>query len=170
MGMRLFAHAMLSISLPSECLRIPLFVVFDRVAQTCPGDIPGISGNDVICCPIGCNQCGGDGCSTSGAKAGLGWDECCGAGVKKSGKYCDDTGEAPCIVGGPSSGAVCLCHDVDSARQIPPASRRSVLFERLRCKHRVEGADSLCVDCSCPTPVHPFQSTTFLSLRWKSGG
>ncbi|CAM9583719.1 unnamed protein product, partial [Hapterophycus canaliculatus] len=52
------------------------------------------------CCPLGCNQCGGPGCSSSGAAAGLGSDSCCGGGVKASGKYCDDTGEAPCIIGG----------------------------------------------------------------------
>ncbi|CAM9258533.1 unnamed protein product, partial [Scytosiphon promiscuus] len=80
-----------------ECLQTVPFAL--RLPQTCSNGIPGIDGNGVVCCPLGCNQCGGPGCSTSGRAAGLGSDSCCGGGVKASGKYCDDTGAAPCIIG-----------------------------------------------------------------------
>ncbi|CAN0292541.1 unnamed protein product, partial [Ectocarpus fasciculatus] len=67
---------------------------------SCKDGIEGIDGNGVVCCPLGCGQCGGTGCSTAaGADNGLASDSCCGGGVKNSGNYCDDTGVAPCIYG-----------------------------------------------------------------------
>ncbi|CBJ30068.1 FirrV-1-B30 precursor [Ectocarpus siliculosus] len=66
--------------------------------STCRDGIEGIDGR-VVCCPLECGQCGGTGCSTSGAAYGLGADSCCREPVSSSGKYCDDTGEAPCIYG-----------------------------------------------------------------------
>ncbi|CAN0354280.1 unnamed protein product, partial [Scytosiphon promiscuus] len=50
------------------------------------------------CCPLECGQCGGKGCTTAGRAYGLGSDECCGGGVKSSGKMCSKTGSAPCII------------------------------------------------------------------------
>jgi len=73
--------------------------------KTCPGSIPGISAGDTVCCPFECKQCGGRGCASSGSAAGLGWEECCGSGVKESDIYCDESGKAPCIIGSrPPSG------------------------------------------------------------------
>ncbi|CAN0369326.1 unnamed protein product [Ectocarpus sp. 6 AP-2014] len=66
---------------------------------TCSNGLEGIDGNGVVCCPLECNQCGGTGCTTSGSAADLGWESCCGGGVKASDVYCDETNEAPCIIG-----------------------------------------------------------------------
>ncbi|CAM9200961.1 unnamed protein product [Ectocarpus sp. 4 AP-2014] len=67
---------------------------------TCSNGLEGVSdANSVVCCPMGCGQCAGDGCLTAGADAGLGWESCCGLGVKASDVYCDETNEAPCIIG-----------------------------------------------------------------------
>ncbi|CAM9256384.1 unnamed protein product, partial [Ectocarpus sp. 12 AP-2014] len=68
-------------------------------ANTCSNGVEGIDGNGVVCCPLGCGQCGGTGCNTSGAAAGLDGSSCCGGGVKASEQYCDETNEAPCIIG-----------------------------------------------------------------------
>ncbi|CAM9628235.1 unnamed protein product, partial [Ectocarpus sp. 12 AP-2014] len=67
--------------------------------STCSDGIEGIDGNGVVCCPLGCGQCGGAGCSRAGAANGLNAGSCCGGGIKYNGNYCDDTGEAPCIYG-----------------------------------------------------------------------
>ena len=72
---------------------------WDRTAETCSNGLEGIDGNGVVCCPLGCGQCGGTGCNTSGAAAGLGADSCCGGSIKASDEYCDETNEAPCIIG-----------------------------------------------------------------------
>ncbi|CAN0373521.1 unnamed protein product [Pylaiella littoralis] len=73
--------------------------VFVTHGDTCPGGISGHSGNDVVCCPLGCGQCGGIGCTYSGVDAGLGSESCCGSYIKSNGKLCSETGEAPCILG-----------------------------------------------------------------------
>ncbi|CAB1099945.1 unnamed protein product [Ectocarpus sp. CCAP 1310/34] len=70
----------------------------------CSGGIEGIDGNGVVCCPLECGQCGGTGCSSAGAASGLGSESCCESGVDSSGRYCDVTGEAPCIYGSPDDG------------------------------------------------------------------
>ncbi|CAM9967440.1 unnamed protein product [Ectocarpus sp. 12 AP-2014] len=70
--------------------------------ETCSNGLQGIDGNGVVCCPLECNQCGGTGCTTSGSAAGLGSESCCGGAIKASGEYCDDTNEAPCIIGSSS--------------------------------------------------------------------
>ena len=66
--------------------------------STCSNGIPGIDAGGKVCCPIGCNQCGGPGCSSSGAASGLGWGECCGSGVKATKPLCSLSGEAPCLI------------------------------------------------------------------------
>ncbi|CAB1121513.1 unnamed protein product [Ectocarpus sp. CCAP 1310/34] len=71
----------------------------DDDVGTCNDGIEGIDGNGVVCCPLGCGQCAGSGCSTAGAANGLTSSSCCGGGIKSSGNYCDDTGVAPCIYG-----------------------------------------------------------------------
>ncbi|CBJ31655.1 Unsaturated glucuronyl hydrolase, family GH88 [Ectocarpus siliculosus] len=73
---------------------------FDSASvTTCSNGVQGIDGNGIVCCPMECNQCGGSGCTHAGRAAGLGAESCCGSGVKASGRYCDDTDEAPCIIG-----------------------------------------------------------------------
>ncbi|CAN0056993.1 unnamed protein product [Pylaiella littoralis] len=67
-------------------------------SETCSNGIEGIDGNGVVCCPVGCGQCGGNGCGTSGAANGLDGDSCCGGGIKASGVMCSDSGSAPCII------------------------------------------------------------------------
>ncbi|CBJ28892.1 FirrV-1-B30 precursor [Ectocarpus siliculosus] len=71
----------------------------DDDVGTCSDGIEGLDGNGVVCCPLGCGQCAGSGCSTAGAANGLTSSSCCGGGIKSSGNYCDDTGVAPCIYG-----------------------------------------------------------------------
>ncbi len=61
----------------------------------CPGDIPGINAKDMICCPTSCGECGGSGCSSRPGGA----ESCCESGMKDSDRYCDEIGEAPCIIG-----------------------------------------------------------------------
>ncbi|CAN0165599.1 unnamed protein product [Pylaiella littoralis] len=78
-------------------------------AQMCSDGTEGIDGNGIVCCPIDCNQCGGSGCSSSGAAAGLGASQCCGKAIKASDAYCDVTNEAPCIIG--SAPVTQLCTD-----------------------------------------------------------
>ncbi|CAN0438128.1 unnamed protein product, partial [Ectocarpus fasciculatus] len=73
--------------------------IYGNDVGTCKDGIEGLDGNGVVCCPLGCGQCGGTGCSTAGADNGLASDSCCGGGVKSTGNYCDDTGVAPCIYG-----------------------------------------------------------------------
>lgn len=68
-------------------------------AKTCSDGTEGVDGNGVVCCTIGCTQCGGPGCGVAGVAAGLGASDCCGGIIKASGVYCDDTNTAPCIVG-----------------------------------------------------------------------
>ncbi|CAM9158709.1 unnamed protein product [Ectocarpus sp. 8 AP-2014] len=67
--------------------------------ETCSNGLEGIDGNGVVCCPLGCGQCGGKGCYTSGSANGLGGESCCGGGIEASDEYCDETNEAPCIIG-----------------------------------------------------------------------
>lgn len=55
--------------------------------------------DDDVCCPTECGQCGGAGCSTSGAAAGLGSDSCCYSGVKESKEDCEVTLSPPCVMG-----------------------------------------------------------------------
>ncbi|CAN0074726.1 unnamed protein product [Ectocarpus sp. 8 AP-2014] len=77
-------------------------------AHTCSNGLEGIDANGVVCCPLACGQCGGTGCNTSGAAAGLDGSSCCGGGVKASDEYCDETNEAPCIIGSrPTPGETC---------------------------------------------------------------
>ncbi|CBJ33670.1 Unsaturated glucuronyl hydrolase, family GH88 [Ectocarpus siliculosus] len=73
--------------------------VVRKSVTTCSNGVEGIDGNGVVCCPLECNECGGTGCTNSGRAAGLGSESCCGGGVKASGMYCDETNEAPCIIG-----------------------------------------------------------------------
>ncbi|CAM9533530.1 unnamed protein product [Ectocarpus sp. 12 AP-2014] len=67
--------------------------------ETCSNGLEGIDGSGGVCCPLGCGQCGGKGCSKSGSANGLGGDSCCSGGIMASDEYCDETNEAPCIIG-----------------------------------------------------------------------
>ena len=85
---------------------MPAILFFYRIGQTCPtagGDIPGINAKDIVCCSTSCGTCGGSGCSRRPGGA----SSCCGSGVKNSDKYCDETNEAPCIIGSRPEG---MCH------------------------------------------------------------
>ncbi|CAB1104565.1 MEP12 [Ectocarpus sp. CCAP 1310/34] len=101
----------------------------------------GIDGNGVVCCPIGCGQCGGDGCSTAGSANGLGSESCCGGGVKSLGVYCDDTNEAPCIIGSAPD-----TDDVDSGISEESAD------DTQTCSNGIEGIDhkgEVCCPLAC---------------------
>ncbi|CAN0056924.1 unnamed protein product [Pylaiella littoralis] len=65
--------------------------------EACSGGIEGIDGNGVVCCPLGCGQCGGSNCAVSGKSNGLGSDSCCGGSIKASGVVCSESGTAPCV-------------------------------------------------------------------------
>ncbi|CAM9262723.1 unnamed protein product [Pylaiella littoralis] len=56
----------------------------------------GVVGDDVYCCPAGCGECGGKGCSSRGE--GLGPDDCCQSKIKENGNKCSETGKAPCVM------------------------------------------------------------------------
>lgn len=75
-----------------------------KLDSTCFGlDILGIEGsnaNGTICCPLACVQCGGTGCSSSGAAAGLNKFQCCISDVLDSAVVCGVDTEAPCIMNG----------------------------------------------------------------------
>ncbi|CBJ34050.1 hypothetical protein Esi_0900_0001 [Ectocarpus siliculosus] len=85
-------------------LLLPVLVAVTQAQSTCNDGIEGIDGNGVVCCPRHCGQCGGEGCTGSGADFGLGSESCCGGGVKSANNYCDVTGKAPCIYGSPPEG------------------------------------------------------------------
>eukprot|EP00903_Cladosiphon_okamuranus_P015191 g14044.t1 len=57
---------------------------------TCSNGLPGYESSDV-CCPTGCGQCGGSGCSKRG-------DGCCTGDIKDSGIKCSKSRSAPCKV------------------------------------------------------------------------
>ncbi|CAN0124698.1 unnamed protein product [Scytosiphon promiscuus] len=71
----------------------------DETASTCINGFEGIDGSGIVCCSAGCTQCGGVGCSSSGLAAGLGSDSCCESGIIARDEYCEDTQQAPCIIG-----------------------------------------------------------------------
>ncbi|CAN0098063.1 unnamed protein product, partial [Ectocarpus fasciculatus] len=65
----------------------------------CTDDTEGILNNSgEVCCPLECDgQCGGPGCGSFGAEAGLGSESCCESGITESGVMCGVGQEAPCI-------------------------------------------------------------------------
>ncbi|CAM9818929.1 unnamed protein product [Scytosiphon promiscuus] len=67
----------------------------------CNNGLTGIEGSNdagTVCCPLGCNQCGGAGCAQSGAGQGLGSTDCCVNGVLNTHDFCNEIGETPCKV------------------------------------------------------------------------
>ncbi|CAN0365704.1 unnamed protein product, partial [Pylaiella littoralis] len=76
---------------PSPCI-----IGFAPGTSKCIDDVPGVDGNGAVCCTLGCTQCGGSGCGTAGAAAGLTADDCCGSNIRESGIICDGT-NVPCI-------------------------------------------------------------------------
>ena len=68
----------------------------------CSNGVPGIegeNGNGKVCCPVGCNGCGGTGCGRIGAAAGLNNKDCCINGVLNNQPDCADAdGTAPCVI------------------------------------------------------------------------
>ncbi|CAB1107438.1 unnamed protein product [Ectocarpus sp. CCAP 1310/34] len=71
---------------------------FSAQRDTCTNGIEGIDGNGVVCCPLGCGRCAGEGCTAFGSENGLAADSCCGNAIKASGRLCSETGSAPCII------------------------------------------------------------------------
>ena len=70
--------------------------------ETCSNGVVGIDGaneaGQAVCCPLGCGQCGGEGCATSGRKAGLDNTDCCANGIINNQPDCADTPTAPCYI------------------------------------------------------------------------
>lgn len=96
--------------------------------QTCSDGTEGIDGNGVVCCPTDCGQCGGAGCTTAGAAAGLDGSDCCGGTIRKAGVYCDDTDKAPCIIGrapDPGEPLTPWCVQIDTIRSLTSELRVS---------------------------------------------
>ncbi|CAM9951375.1 unnamed protein product [Pylaiella littoralis] len=78
----------------------------------CSDGTPGVDGNGGVCCTTGCTQCGGSDCGTAGIAAGLGAGDCCGKDIKAAGVYCNDTDQAPCIIGSaPGTAPPTTCSD-----------------------------------------------------------
>ena len=68
----------------------------ETTGPTCGIDFSGIEDDSgEICCSPACSKCGGSGCAAAG-----GASNCCTGTIESAGLYCDDTAEAPCIIGG----------------------------------------------------------------------
>eukprot|EP00752_Nemacystus_decipiens_P001722 g1665.t1 len=80
-------------SIPEELTDAPMFLLPGQ--ETCSNGIEGIDANGVVCCPLSCGECAGEGCSLRPG----GISDCCGGTIKDSGVYCGESGEAPCIIG-----------------------------------------------------------------------
>lgn len=79
---------------------------YSRCADgVCSNGVVGIDGTDddgvTVCCPIGCGQCGGDGCDTSGEPE-YGEESCCIPGVVNSTELCSSSETSPCVITGES--------------------------------------------------------------------
>ena len=61
--------------------------------QTCSNGLAGYEASKV-CCPVGCGQCGGSGCSALDG----GGDACCTANVMAAGTLCSESKAAPCNI------------------------------------------------------------------------
>ncbi|CAM9219746.1 unnamed protein product [Scytosiphon promiscuus] len=108
----------------------------------CSNGMEGIDGNGVLCCPIGCQQCGGAGCTSSGAAAGLGGDSCCRQGVIASGVLCRESGSAPCIIEEGSAAS-----PEDMIQRQPTTQAQAAATQT--CSNGIEGIDGNGVVC-CP--------------------
>lgn len=77
--------------------------LFRSPDPTCSNGLTGIDGSnsagDTVCCPSGCGQCGGAGCSSAGLPEYSNRD-CCVNGVVDNQGNCADTGAAPCVITG----------------------------------------------------------------------
>ncbi|CAB1100464.1 unnamed protein product [Ectocarpus sp. CCAP 1310/34] len=79
---------------PSE---MPVMAPTDEVV-VCSTGIRGIESSDgAVCCPLGCTQCGGEGCSTVGLPE-YGAESCCQSDVLSAGVSCSVSEEAPCVL------------------------------------------------------------------------
>ncbi|CAN0390355.1 unnamed protein product [Pylaiella littoralis] len=88
---------------PTPSVGSPLPVVSTSTVDepTCSNGLPGyeaFSGENHVCCPVGCNGCGGSNCSKIGKEAGLTRADCCTGGVLSNQVYCSASGAAPCII------------------------------------------------------------------------
>ena len=89
---------------------------------TCSNGVVGYEGsndNGIACCPLECTKCGGTGCGTVGAAAGLDSTACCVNGVLNNQELCSVAGEAPCEVDGGES-CRCVCRGDFNPRSEQP--------------------------------------------------
>ena len=93
------------------CLRLFLFEI-TRAAQECLDGVDGIEHKGIVCCPLECGECAGEGCSLRPG----GSSACCGGAIKSSGVMCSDSEEAPCIISLDGKQTTFLCADVWSHR------------------------------------------------------
>ncbi|CAN0355754.1 unnamed protein product [Ascophyllum nodosum] len=66
--------------------------------DTCSNGIVGVE-RGTFCCALGCGTCGGTGCGEHGRDEGLTAEDCCTSRISESGVYCENSGNAPCIIG-----------------------------------------------------------------------
>ncbi|CAM9895244.1 unnamed protein product, partial [Ectocarpus fasciculatus] len=76
----------------------PCFIIDSSSATaTCSNGVTGVENEmGTVCCPIECGDfCGGDECVVNALL-------CCASSITDSDVYCDEAGEAPCIIGSAS--------------------------------------------------------------------
>lgn len=81
-----------------------LFGFISRASSECVNGLQGIDGkyflneNVEVCCPVGCNGCGDDGCHLIGEENDLDHSSCCTSQIIWANVTCEDSGEAPCLI------------------------------------------------------------------------
>lgn len=72
-----------------------------RAGGECSNGLPGVEDSTgSICCAAACSACGGRTCGITGE--GIGPSNCCISPIFEAAEFCDETGAAPCILGGES--------------------------------------------------------------------
>ena len=81
-----------------------LFGFISMASSECVNGLQGIDGkyflneNVEVCCPVGCNGCGDDGCHLIGEENDLDHSSCCTSQIIWANVTCEDSGEAPCLI------------------------------------------------------------------------
>lgn len=65
-------------------------------ASTCEHGVAGVQSGS-YCCTVGCETCGGSGCSARGFN--LTREDCCTTDIEVAGVLCSESETAPCIIG-----------------------------------------------------------------------
>jgi len=127
-----------------------------QLAEVCTiGDgssIEGLEGKDDrqhVCCPLACEKCGGEGCSTKQAGA----DACCVSNVAKKKGMCSETKKAPCVLKKAQPERVCTIGDGSSIEGLEGKDNRQHVCCPLACEKcggkecstKQAGADACCV-------------------------